>query len=167
MGTLFNTILNRSSRRLLFLRIIRPIMQWNLQSNVCDVLALGPRTAGRLATVEIRTVAELLAAKPQTVVVRLCEGSITPDILIAWQYEASLIVALPQLPASAARLLAAAGFRSAERIGYCTPTELLAAIETTQQKKPNGWLAKTTLPTVAEVGEWIHLARESKKSFAA
>ena len=142
-------------------------MQWNLQSNVCDVLALGPRTAGRLATVEIRTVAELLAARPQAVVLRLSELSITLEVVTAWQCEARLVLALPQLPALAARLLAAAGFGSAERIGLCTPTELLAAIETAQQKTSAGWLAKTTLPTVAKVGEWIYLAQQSKKTLAA
>ncbi len=142
-------------------------MQWKLQSNVCDVLALGPRTAGRLATVGIRTVAELVAAKPPTIVPRLREDSITVDVFVAWQCESRLILALPQLPSSAARLLAAAEFSSAERIESCTPTELLAEIETAQQKNPAGWLAKTTLPTVAEVSEWIYLAQQTEKIRAA
>ena len=149
------------------LRIIRRMMQWNLHSNVCDVLALGPRTAGRLATVGIRSVAELLAAKPLVVVGRLREVSISVDVFAAWQSEARLILALPKLPTMAVRLLAAAGLSSAERLGDCTPTQLLAAIETAQQKNPVGWLAETALPTVAEVGEWIHLARQSEKLRAA
>ncbi len=142
-------------------------MQWNLQSNVCDVLALGPRTAGQLATVGIRTVAELVAAKPQAVASRLRETSITVAVLSAWQCEALLILALPQLQASAARVLAAAGYHSRERIAHCTPIELLASIETAQQKTPGGWLAKTELPTVAKVSGWIHLAQQTEKIRAA
>ncbi len=143
------------------------MMQWNLQSNVCDVLALGPRTAGWLATVGIRTVMELLVAKPQAISIRLCETSISVDAIAAWQCEARLILALPELPTSASRLLAAVGYDRAECIGNCTPTELLAAIETAQKKNPTCWLANTTLPTVSEVGEWIHLAQQINKSFAA
>lgn len=143
------------------------MMRWNLHSNVCDVLALGPRTAGRLATVGIRTVAELVAAKPQAIVVRLHEDLISVDTFVAWQCEARLILTFPELPPAASRLLAAVGFDCAERIEHCTPTELLAAIEMSQQKTSVDWLAKTTLPTIAEVGEWIHLARQTKKSFAA
>jgi len=142
-------------------------MQWNLQSNVCDVLALGPRTAGQLATVGIRTVAELVMARPQVIAARIDKKSVTADVLSAWQCEARLILALPQLPTLAVRLLAAARFGSADRITHCTPTELLAAIETVQQNNLNGWLAETTLPTITEVGQWIHLAAQTKKSFAA
>ena len=143
------------------------MIQWNLHSNVCDVLALGPRTAGRLATVEIRSVAELLAAKPQAVVARLRESAISFEVFIAWQCEARLVLALPQLSSAAARLLAAAGFGSVQRIGHHTPTQLLAAIEAAQQKNTVGWLAEMTLPTVVEVSEWIRLAQRTEKFCAA
>ena len=148
------------------------MMEWNLQSNVCDVLALGPRAAGQLATVGVRTVAELVAARPQVVAARIGEKLMTAEVISAWQCESRLILALPQLPAEAARVLAAAGFGSAHRIGLCSPTELLAAIETTHKKNLTaknvvGWLAETALPTIAEVGEWIHLAQPTKISRAA
>ena len=142
-------------------------MQWNLHSNVCDVLALGPRAAGKLATIGIRTVAELAAARPQVAAARISEKPITADVIAAWQRESQLRVALPQLPAEAARLLAAAGFGTAHRLRLCSPTELLATIETAQQKNAANWLAETPLPSIAEASQWIHLARETKKSFAA
>ena len=142
-------------------------MQWNLQSNACDVLSLGPRTAGRLATVGIYTVAELLAAKPPAVTQRLGKLSIAAATMAEWQCEARLIVALPQLSPLAARMLAAAGFSSAEKIRHCTPTELIAAIETARQMNPAGWLAQETLPTVSEVSSWINIAGQKQKSCAA
>jgi len=164
------------------LRIIRPMMEWNLQSHVSDVLALGPRTAGQLAAVGIRTVDELVAARPYVSTARMGEKAITADVFSAWQCESRLILALPQLPSEAARLLAAAGFGSAHRIGLCSPTELLAAIETAKQKaiaeknvaeknvvekSAVSWLAETALPTIAEVSEWIRLAGQTKISRAA
>jgi len=139
-------------------------MLWNLQSNASDVLALGPRTAGQLARVGISTVAELLAAKPQSVVWRL---AMDIDVFGAWQREAQLILALPQLPAVAARMLAEVGLSSVVEINRYAPTQLLAELETAQQKKLGGWLAQTTLPTVVEISNWIRAAQPDEKFYAA
>ncbi len=141
-------------------------MRWNLHSNACDVLGLGPRTAGQLATVGIRTVSELLAASADVAARRLRSPVISASALSAWQIEARLILELPNFPAEAARFLAAAGVPSAQRIRQLTPTEILALLETAQ-KKSDGWLATTSLPTVSTVSDWILLARDAEKSYAA
>ena len=142
-------------------------MQWNLNSNACDVLSLGPRTAGRLATVGIRSVAELLAARPQAIAQRLQDSALSSEVFAAWQREARLILDLAQLPVEAARLLAAAEIGSSDRIRNYTPTELFALLETAQQKNPDSWLASTELPSIAAISEWILLAQQPEKSFAA
>jgi len=142
-------------------------MRWNLQSNVGDVLALGPRTAGRLATVGIASVEHLLAAHPQTVVQRLGTGSVTAEVLTEWQREAQLLLAEPRLPAEGARLLAVAGFSCLKEVSFRTPTELLAAFEAAQQKHTTGWLVEMTLPTISDVSSWIQIAQRSKNSRAA
>ncbi len=141
------------------------MIQWNLQSNACDVLSLGPRTAGRLATVGISTVAELLAAQPSLVAQRL--KSLSAETLSSWQHEAQLLLALPQLPAQAARIFAAVGFDEAKKINRCTPIELLAALETAQQERPTSWVAQMALPSIKEVTTWIRTVQLSEKSFAA
>ncbi len=141
-------------------------MRWNLHSNACDVLGLGPRTAGQLATVGIRTVSELLAASADVVARRLQCSVISAHAFSAWQLEARLILELPNLPTEAARFLAAAGVPSGERIRQLTPTEILALLESAQ-KKSDGWLATTSLPTVSAVSDWIFLARDAEKSYAA
>ncbi len=135
------------------------MMQWNRNSNACDVLGLGPRTAGNLATVGIRSVAELLAASPRAVGRRLRGNTISAELLADWQCEARLIMALPELPADAARLLAVAGIGNAEQLERTTPTQLLAALETAQQKHGDSWIAQAALPTIAEVSDWIRCAR--------
>lgn len=163
----WNSRLNHTSKKSISLSIIRRIMRWNLHSNACDVLALGPRTAGQLATVGIRTVNDLLVAQPQVVARRLADSSISSLVLSQWQREAALIVELPELPTDAARLLAAADFARTERIASSTPTELLAALELARQSGTNDWLASIPLPSVAEASLWIEIARQAQKSFAA
>ena len=142
-------------------------MRWNLHSNAGDVLGLGPRSAGLLATVGVRTVGELLAANASEVAARLRESPISSDVLSAWQCEARLIVELPELSTSAARLLAATKLGDVQQIANCTPTELLAAIETAQHETSLNWLAQTTLPSISQVSEWILFARGEEKSRAA
>jgi len=144
------------------------MIQWTWQSNACDVLSLGPRTAGQLATVGIRTVADLLAAKPPTVIERLQDERYSSTTIASWQREARLIVELPDLPPDAARILGLAGYGDSERIARSAPTELLTAIESLCQREdaPN-WLRELKKPTIAEVCRWIGYARESWTSNAA
>ena len=89
------------------------------------MLGLGPRAAGRLATVGVRTVKELLAAKPQAA----ADKQFSAETIACWQREARLVIAVAGLPAEAARLLAVVGIASAERLARSTPTELIAKLE--------------------------------------
>jgi predicted RecB family nuclease len=131
------------------------MVNWTLQSNACDVLGLGPRAAGRLATVGVRTVADLLAAKPQAA----ADKQYSADTIAAWQREARLIVSLPTLPNEAARLLAAAGVSSAERLARSTPTELIAKLEALwRDADSQSWLIRQAKPSSAEVCAWIAIA---------
>ena len=133
------------------------MVTYTLQSNACDVLGLGPRAAGRLATVGVRTVAELLAAKPQTA----ADKQFSVETIAAWQREARLLVAMPQLPSAAARILAAIGIASAERLARCTPTELIAKIESLwRESQENSWLTVIAKPTTAEICAWINLTKQ-------
>ncbi len=139
--------------------------QWTLHSNVADVLGLGPRTAGRLMQVGVRTVAELLAAKPQAVSRRL---EIRSEILVLWQREAELVLAAPKLSPHAARILAAIGYSSCEKIARSTPTELLGAFEMASQEGcVGGGLEKKLPPSISELAIWIHCAKESSAELAA
>ncbi|MEM8945883.1 MAG: DUF4332 domain-containing protein [Planctomycetota bacterium] len=140
-------------------------MRWKLHSNAGDVLALGPRTAGRLASVGIRTVADLLSASAHVVATRL--RNFDADQITTWQREASLLVAIPDLSDEAARLLATADCGCVETLAASTPTELFAKLEAARQTTEDRWLVEALMPTIATVSAWIQLARESKKSRAA
>lgn len=133
------------------------MVTFTLKSNACDVLGLGPRAAGRLATVGVRTVAELLAAKPQAA----ADKQFSAETIAAWQREARLLVAVPQLSADAARILAAIEMASAERLARSTPTELIAKIEALwREPQGNSWLTTKAKPTTAEICAWISLSKQ-------
>ena len=124
------------------------MVQWTLQSNACDVLSLGPRAAGRLATVGVRTVAELLAAKPQTA----ADRQFSAETIAAWQREARLLIELPLLPIDAARILAAIQVSSALQLLRSTPTQLIAEIENLwRESEAPSWLASQEKPSVRSV----------------
>lgn len=141
---------------------------WTYQSNVADVLSLGPRIAGRLMQLGVRTVTQLLAAKPQAVAGRLRDERFTSEIVADWQRETRLLVEAPGLPADAARRLAAAGFSSAQRIARCTPTELLSELEKScLAADASDWLQQQPRPSVKEVNAWIRCAQQAQKNLVA
>ncbi len=159
-----------SSREPLFpematLPIIRSMPRWTPHSNVADVLSLGPRTAGQLMRVGVRTVAELLVAKPQAVARRV---EIRSEILELWQREARLVLEVPRLPSHAARIFAAIGYSGREKISRCTPTELLGDFEMAcEQGCGDGWLEKNSPPTISELATWIRCAQSASDDLAA
>lgn len=140
------------------------MVQWTLQSNACDVLSLGPRAAGRLATVGVRTVAELLAVKPQAA----ADRQFSAEMVAAWQRESRLVIALPQLPSDAARILAAIGVSSVEQLLHATPTQLIAEIESLwREEDAKSWKNVLEKPTVRAVCAWIGVAHQANSSRAA
>jgi hypothetical protein len=145
-----------------------PMAHWTLESNVTDVLALGPRTAGRLLRLGVRCAGDLLLAKPQAVAERLNDSRFTVETVGDWQREARLLIDAPDLPSEAARLLAVAGFSAVERIARATPTELLAALERlADDPQRANWAALQAKPDVKEVNAWIRCAQQSLASRAA
>lgn len=141
---------------------------WNLHSNVADVLSLGPRTAGRLMQVGVRTVADLLAAEPQGVARRLSDARLSGEVIEAWQQEARLVLAVPELPLGAAPALVAIGYCQPEKIARSAPTELLSAFERIASSNASATLlGENFRPSVSELAIWIHCAQQSIADQAA
>jgi Domain of unknown function (DUF4332) len=141
---------------------------WTFQSNVADVLSLGPRTAGRLGQFGVRTVTQLIAADPQALAERLRDERFTAEVVADWQREAKLLIDAPELAGEAARVLAAAGFNSAQRVARATPTELLAAVEQLAQDESRAsWFAQLPKASVQKVNAWIQCAQQSLAARAA
>lgn len=148
--------------------ILPHMICWSIHSNVGDVLSLGPRTAGQLATVGVRAVGDLLSANPHALATRLRDARLTAETIACWQREARLVLALPQLPAQAARLLAAVGFSDPQRILCSTPSALYVAVEQLRaSEKCPAWVREMESPTVADACDWMDCVRNGKKSLAA
>lgn len=159
---------NWPSRESQFVPIIRPMAHWTFESNVADVLSLGPRTAGRLLRVGVRTAGQLLAAKPQAVSERLKDSRLNADLVADWQREAKLLIEVRGLPTDAARWLAVAGFSAVQRVARATPTELLAALEQlADDPQRASWVSQQVKPGVKEVNTWIRCAQQSLDDRAA
>ena len=140
------------------------MIAWTLESNACDVLGLGPRAAGRLATVGVRSVQELLAVKPHVA----ADKQFSVVTIASWQREARLLIGLPELSGLAARILAAGEIGSAERLARSTPTELIAKIESLwRNPDEHSWLTDVAKPTMTEICEWIAMAQQHNVASAA
>lgn len=77
--------------------------------DVVDAPSIGPRTAARLRSIGIRTVADLLAADPQLAEAELEQRWITDELFGSWQQQAQLMCFIPCLRGIDAQLLVATG----------------------------------------------------------
>lgn len=139
---------------------------WTLESNIADVLSLGPRTAGRLLRLGVHSAGQLLAAQPHAVAERLGDSRFNAETVADWRREARLLIEAPDLPTEAARLLAVAGFSAAQRVARATPTELLATLEQLVEQLADdperaSWVSQQPKPSVKEVNMWIRCAQQS------
>ena len=141
------------------------MIRWNAKSNVADVLSLGPRTAGRLGQVGIRTADDLLRASPEAVASRL---RLDAACVRSWREETRLVLEIPELAGTPASLLAAVGIGSSEKLERSTPLEVVSKIEALR-RSPDAptWLLETALPRADEVAEWIGAPRKKANRLAA
>ena len=144
------------------------MIQWNLRSNVADVLSLGPRTSAKLLRLGVQTVEHLLVAKPHLMSVRLADDQIDWRTISCWQREAQLTLAMPDLGDRAIRLLANLEIASPQHLNHYSPTELVAGMEQLQEwQLHSSGVSRSALPDVVEVSRWITYAQNCLKDVAA
>ena len=90
--------------------------------------SIGPKTAERFAALGITTVAEFLAAAPEQIAPGLDVRGVDADTVRVWQQQAHLVLDVPQLNGTHARLLTGAGFMTAADVAAAEPTDLCAAV---------------------------------------
>lgn len=89
---------------------------------------IGPKTAERLSTLGIDSVADFLAADPDAVATGLGGRSTTGETIRLWQDQCRLMLDIAGLRGGHAELLAQAGFRTAEAIAEADEAKLCADI---------------------------------------
>lgn len=132
------------------------------ESDVVDAPSIGPKTAERLAEIDIHTVADLLEADPIESADALDTSYITPEAFADWQAQTRLKMAMPSLRVHDVQILVGAGFRTVEAVADASAADLLKAsmsfVETPEARR---MISGKSAPDADEVEGWIGLAKEA------
>lgn len=137
-------------------------------SAVEDAPSIGPRTAERLAKVNIITVDDLLTADAAEIAEQLDHKRITAEVIEIWQDQARLVCQIPQLRGHDAQILVACGITSPQQLTAQAAASLFEEVgpfcDTTEGERI---LRGGRKPDLDEVAEWILWAQSSRSLNAA
>lgn len=128
-------------------------------ASVVDAPSIGPKTAGRLNLVGIKTVGDLLEVSPEDAAARIKQGHINARLIKDWQAQALLACSVPDLSGTAAQMLVGAGVSSLDDLASADPDFLVDAI-TLFANSPEGEraLRNAAPPARERVKGWIEAA---------
>ncbi len=131
--------------------------------DIVDAPSIGPRMAERLHPLGLLTVADLLAARAESVAKALGLSHVTAGTIADWQAQARLVCAVPGLSGTAAQLLVGAGYRTDEAVAAVEPDQLSADVlsfaASTQGRR---LLRDGEPPDVERIKMWGERARHAK-----
>jgi energy-coupling factor transporter ATP-binding protein EcfA2 len=137
-------------------------------SHVANAPSIGPQTAQRLASVGIRTVADLLNANPTAVAAEIGLNHITAKAIADWQLQAQLVCQIPDLRGYGAQLLVACGFTSPDHITASRLADLIREIqEFAQSKQGQRILRGHEIPSASKIKSWAQNAAQHRPLEAA
>lgn len=132
-------------------------------SDVEKAPSIGQKTADKLYKMGIHTVADLLAADPETVANKLDSKRVTAETIVAWQHQAQLVCRIPEIRGHDAQIMVACGFTTPEDVSAMKPAEMLEFVEpfcsTTEGERI---LRNGKAPDLDEVSDWITWARNCR-----
>jgi predicted flap endonuclease-1-like 5' DNA nuclease len=130
-------------------------------ASVVDAPSIGPKTAGRLGVIGVKTVGDLLDLSPDEAAARIKQSHINARIIRDWQAQALLACSVPGLPGTAAQLLVGAGVTSVEDLATSDLDALADAIEMfAASNEGERALRGQAIPNRAQVKSWIAAALE-------
>ncbi|MDJ0920084.1 MAG: DUF4332 domain-containing protein [Henriciella sp.] len=131
---------------------------------VVDAPSIGPKTAERLAKVNIVTIGDLLSADVDETVKALNVRYITAKTMTDWQDQTRLMIEAPGLRVLDSQILVGAGIRNANELAKSSATKVLKAA-TSFLDTPSGarvlWGAEAKVGE-GEVKEWISFAKSAR-----
>jgi predicted flap endonuclease-1-like 5' DNA nuclease len=134
-----------------------------LSDNVERAPAIGAKTAARLASAGIKTVADLLSSDPGALAARLDVGHISAAVVRDWQDQARLMMAVPRLRGTHSQLIVGAGYRTAQALAAAESSALLAAIlRFVGTREGQRILRDGSPPDLEKILAWIASAAEAR-----
>lgn len=101
----------------------------NPESDIVDAPSIGPKTAGRLSVIGVKTVGDLLALAPEDAAHRIKASHINAGIIKDWQAQAVLACSIPDLSGTNAQILVGAGIYSVDDLAAIDLDSLVDAVE--------------------------------------
>lgn len=136
--------------------------------DVVDAPSIGAKTAARLYVIDIKSVADLLAANPENVSEALEVRYITPQTVKDWQDQARLQSEIPRLRGHDAQFLVGCGYRLLSQVQGADAETLLVDLQAFLITKTGERLLRVgNAPDLDEVKGWIENAKFKADSDAA
>ena len=135
---------------------------------VVDAPSIGPRTATKLETVNIRTIGDLLDCDPSRVARQLASKQFDAATIRDWQDQSTLVVRIPNLRGHDAQILVACGFRRVEQVAAARADDVLARSESYLATSDGQRVIRSSpRPDLKEVQDWIAWAQSARALKAA
>jgi len=129
------------------------------EAAVVDAPSIGPKTAGRLGLIGVKTVGDLLALAPEDAAQKIKQSHIHAGVIKDWQAQALLACTVPELNGTQAQLLVGAGIYSLEDLATADVDFLIDAVTLfAQSNEGERALRGQALPERARVKAWIEAA---------
>jgi predicted flap endonuclease-1-like 5' DNA nuclease len=127
---------------------------------IVDAPSIGPKTAGRLHLIGVKTVGDLLALSPQDAAKRIKASHINAQVIRDWQAQAMLACTVPDLSGSAAQMLVGAGVYSADDLADADAETLFDSVaEFADTNAGQRLLRGGEPPAIDQIEDWIAAAR--------
>lgn len=136
-----------------------PRVRLSREALVVDAPSIGPKTAGRLSVIGVRTVGDLLSLTPEDAAQRIKASHINAGIIKDWQAQALLACSVPDINGTSAQLLVGAGVYSVDDLATTDLDSLMDAIELFASSNEGERLLRDgTPPSRERVKGWIEAA---------
>jgi len=142
-----------------------------VDSSAALLPSLGTQMIGRLGTLGVTNIGELILLDVNTLGSELESLQISPSQLRMWQAEARLLSSVPDLTGPEARLLAAIGIQNPVELGAEDAEALGRRIERARQRVSESWqpwmVEQTDWPHADQLRNWIRNGRRAMTFRAA
>ncbi len=136
-----------------------PRIKLSREAAVVDAPSIGPKTAGRLSVIGVKTVGDLLSLTPEDAAQRIKASHINAGVIKDWQAQALLACTVPEMNGTQAQLLVGAGIYSIEDLASADAESLIQAIEVfATSNEGERALRDGKPPSVERVTAWIAAA---------